>query len=169
MTDYTNHADALFQTGAPILGSVALETRDNLLSVAEGQDIAAPKIQLLAFQRLVAGGAIRSTATYSMPISGVAVKMSSFGIMQSGGLRVRLSEVSGDGGSVQIRRVRAGASATLATVDSDGGSADITVKHGDVVETWLTNTTASTIRVELCTAGGDLWVGSGGNVVNNDV
>lgn len=36
MTTYTDHADALFNTGKPILGAVHLEARDNLIATAEG-------------------------------------------------------------------------------------------------------------------------------------
>ena len=36
MTDYTDHPDSLFDTGAPILGSTGLETRDNLIATGEG-------------------------------------------------------------------------------------------------------------------------------------
>mgnify|MGYP003643585845 CR=1 FL=1 len=43
MTTYTTHADALFDPGAPILGGVALQSRDNLIAVTEG-GTNAPKI-----------------------------------------------------------------------------------------------------------------------------
>lgn len=36
MTTYTDHADALFDPGKPILGATGLEARDNAISVAEG-------------------------------------------------------------------------------------------------------------------------------------
>ncbi len=36
MTDWTTHADALFDPGAPILGITGLETRDNFLALGEG-------------------------------------------------------------------------------------------------------------------------------------
>jgi hypothetical protein len=47
MTTYTTHADALFDPGAPILGGVALQSRDNLIAVTEG-DATAPSIALRA-------------------------------------------------------------------------------------------------------------------------
>lgn len=42
MTDYTTHADALFDPDAPILGSTHLEARDNLIAVTEGSPDAPP-------------------------------------------------------------------------------------------------------------------------------
>jgi len=36
MTDYTSHADSLFDAGKPILGVTHLEARDNLIASGEG-------------------------------------------------------------------------------------------------------------------------------------
>lgn len=38
MTTYTDHADALFDPGKPILGSTGLESRDNAIAIADGGD-----------------------------------------------------------------------------------------------------------------------------------
>lgn len=44
---YTVHPDALFDPGAPVLGSTHLEARDNLIAVADG-DPGAPRIDPIA-------------------------------------------------------------------------------------------------------------------------
>lgn len=44
MTNFTSHPDALFDPNKPILGSVALQSRDNLAATAEGSS-GAPRIQ----------------------------------------------------------------------------------------------------------------------------
>lgn len=44
MTNFTSHPDALFDPNKPILGSVALQSRDNLAATTEGSS-GAPRIQ----------------------------------------------------------------------------------------------------------------------------
>jgi len=57
MTTYTVHADGLFDPAKPILGSTALETRDNLIAAAEGGS-GAPKIA-----NKVVGGRVATNLT----------------------------------------------------------------------------------------------------------
>lgn len=52
MTTYTPHPDGLFDAGKPVLGTVGLQTRDNLLSALEG-DPSAPKVEDAALDTTV--------------------------------------------------------------------------------------------------------------------
>lgn len=54
---YTTHADAMFDTEKPILGSTGLQGRDNLVSVAGG-GVDAPKVLGIALSEVFRGTAL---------------------------------------------------------------------------------------------------------------
>lgn len=84
MTRFTNHPDQLFDTNRPILGGVALQSRDNLVAVTEGAS-GAPKIRDAAL----------STTVNSSGVAWVAARI----VQQSnsGGGRYGLFEWTGIG------------------------------------------------------------------------
>ncbi|MGB1388634.1 MAG: hypothetical protein ACPG61_07080 [Paracoccaceae bacterium] len=94
MTAFTNHLDALFDVGKPILGSTGLEARDNLAAALEGAS-GAPRLWADASAGAVAGDDLlfRSVRqTLSSPASTAAEAMifgSVFRAVISGTVRVK--------------------------------------------------------------------------------
>lgn len=131
MTAYTTHADALFDPSKPILGSTHLEARDNLISVTEG-DSTAPKINLLALQKLVVGDSIRSRRENVAISTGADELIHSFTFLQSGDIRATVNRLSG-GDQAMISRTRSGTETTIVALVAANIVTDVSVIPGDTI------------------------------------
>ena len=148
MTAYTEHADALFDPGKPILGSVASETRDNLKSVAEG-DVTAPRIRTVAIQapaagtahtilRLVDGNESTSVTSYSGTLRTRGDDPSSVGFtaLVAGVITIQAQHSATTPATSTLRLLKNGAVlSTFTTLSTSmvARSVDVTVAVGDAI------------------------------------
>lgn len=167
MTAYTTHADSLFDPNKPILGSTHLEARDNLLSVAEGDDTA-PKIDLPALERLAAGSNIRSRQD-GVSIGVGTGTVHSFGFIQIGTIRCIINR-SNAAASTRVTRRRNGVDTVVVASAQADVSSDIDVIPGDVIFLEGDGTGGPfTFDGRFATDGGNLWPGSEVRLEGNNV
>ena len=162
---FTVHADALFDPGAPVLGSTHLEARDNLVAAFAGE-ADAPGLSILALEPLVAGDTIRWEDEFAVVASS---NTKDFDISQSGTVRCTITTAVGSGTiqTVSVSRTRLTSVTTLATGSSTPFTVDASVEPGDRI-TFLASTSsgARTFRVRLNTDGENLWPGVFGLIVS---
>lgn len=148
----------------------ARATRDNPIAMMEGAD-GAPRLQLAALPRLVAGGTTRSTASVSAPGAGTQAyaTVHSFGFSQGGTIRCRFQS-SGSSFETRFRRTRAGSTSTLSSPTTSDTTVDVSVKPGDIVTIqYRDGFNAATLTGTFSTDGVDLWPSSGANVQGNSL
>jgi hypothetical protein len=129
-------------------------------------------VSLADIEPVVAGGTLRASlgSTTSPDSSSFALK--SFGLLQSGSVRARVTRTSGSG-ACEISLKRAGVTTTLASSTTSPLTFDATVIHGDLLLLGGYGTgvgegaSPSTFTCELLTDGSNLWAGDYGVVVGN--
>lgn len=101
MTDYTDHADSLFDAGAPVLGPTHLEARDNLIATAEGSNTGdgAPRVQGKALGGMFPGLLSSAGTTSSTSLSDVGWICGPLNINWISGSENFQLRFSNDGGS----------------------------------------------------------------------
>jgi len=170
--DFTTHADALFEANKPILGSVAQETKDNLLSVAGG-GVDAPRVVLKAVERLVAGDEVRSRRdSISLnPAATAFTGLHSFGFSQIGTIRVIVERVTAGSEQMQVTRTRNGATTVVVAATTGNITADLSVIPGDELSLQgQTNPSLSVVyNSRFQTDGANLWPSGAARVEGNDV
>ena len=165
MTDYTAHADALFDPDKPILGSTQLEQRDNLIATAEGAT-GAPRIVLKALETATAGDVVRS----SRAVSSVEEASFSFATMQSGTIRAKGTAAGSTNWA--IARYRNGVSTSIGSGVATSFSFDVPVLPFDLVNISWSDSGPNNYTFSICTDGGNLWCGNPSTTVGvtgNDV
>lgn len=137
MTGYTNISNALVQVGAKPFSTTVTALRDNPLAIAEGA-ASAPRIQLGALERLVAGDSIRFRDDAETIVDNTTAALSTPLFIQGGTFRLALEHRRNGGGTATftVNRTRAGITTNIVTYTDVTGtyvarSIDIDVIPGD--------------------------------------
>jgi|GEM_PF-4357811 len=165
MTDYTSHADSLFDVGRPILGSVALEARDNVIATAEGA-VGAPVVNVQALGKFTAGDTRRfyDGSTYTTTSASTTTVYS----QEYWGAGVLRLNFEGERGSTSANVNVLVNGVTIHTVSLTSSFAaytfDITLALGDTLSlTRVTGNNGGSVRyIELLTNGEQLLPFGGG-------
>lgn len=167
---YTDIPDSALEANKPILASTAQETKDNLLSVAGG-GVGAPRIALLALERLFPGDEIRSRHDgVVIPNGAVAFnEIHAFAFTQIGSIRVVVQRLDGVAENMRARLTRNGVTTIEAGPSSTELSADIDVIPGDLItiEGEANSTASITYNARFSTDGGNLWPAGAARVEGN--
>ena len=170
MTTYTDHPDQLFDPNRPILGSTALQTRDNLAAALEG-DPSAPKLSLNALEVLSPGEVTNSTGSSIASGENNYATAASFTFLQSGTVRAQVFRTGGTNGNRRLQRRRGTVTTTLVNQKADFNT-DVSVIAGDTLILSGENTTdgSSTSYTARIKTDGSVRIWPGGatpNVINN--
>jgi hypothetical protein len=141
---FTEHADVLFDADKPILGSTHLEARDNLQSVAGG-GVDAPRIALMALERLVAGDSIRSRVE-GFDLAAAAIEfftIHKWTFIQHGTITAQINRTVGVSQQMRIVRTRNGVDTVVTAATATNIDDDIAVIPGDTIKIQGENTTGS--------------------------
>lgn len=171
MADYTEIDPNTLLPGEPWTSAKALAAFANPEAIAEGAT-GAPRIELMAIERLTAGDNVRSqrsgVSVATDPVAYITVHQAGF--MQIGTIRARVQSGSGLSRNLRVIRRRAGADTVVAgPISNTILVADINVIPGDglfvQVEGIVSDTT--TWQGDFLTGGENLWPAPIVNVVGN--
>jgi hypothetical protein len=157
MTTYTPHADALFDPGDPILASVALEARDNLIAVTEG-GTSAPKIMSRALGIATGSDTITTGVSVFTSLDGAAtiavasevtVSIGTSTAAATGTSRYRLSSDGGAtyGGYVTLESSSVPATTTQPASNQESNVIAVDVATFDAIEFSTTNGTVTSAKI----------------------
>lgn len=168
--DDSSLSNAQLSHKSPLTIQKARALRDNPVAMFEGAP-GAPRLELPALERLVAGDVVRSSVTDASVIglSTVWVTVLAFGFLQIGTIRCKTS--ASQARNTRVVRTRAGASTIIVGATSTAAlSADVSVLPGDGLEiqaAGASDITAYLISASLCVEAGNLWPGAAANVTGN--
>lgn len=166
----------------PLTSYLAKRWSENCEAMVDGV-FGAPRLKARALSRLAAGATDMMIDTTPISRSGAGTISASrtYGIIQSGSIRARMSMTVNFGTSTTftINRIRAGASLLVfsSTISSGptSGSVDLFVQHGDAIQFGFSYTTGASgagasitdTRIQ-CALGSDLFPTDGmfGNTLN---
>lgn len=129
-------------------------------------------VSLADIEPVVAGGTLRASLGSVTGIGDSNFNGLSFGLLQSGSVRARVTRTSGSGVCTILLK-RAGVTTTLASSGTSPLTFDATVIHGDRLTLGGNGTGAgegeasSSFTCEILTNGSNLWAGAYGAVVGN--
>jgi len=149
MADWFSITDTQIDPDAPLTSQLAYAWRDNCIAIAEGAS-GAPRVQMAAFGRLVAGSTVKFSRVFSYASAGVV--FSNLPFIQFG--TVTVGRTISAGATLIITRIRNGSS-TVITPGAYPGN--ITVQPGDVWQLSQSGGGAGTCTFTCSTNGGDIF------------
>lgn len=172
MTDYLPYVGSEYAVDAPATALHFERWFRNWEAGFEGAP-GAPKLDLGALPRIAPGGVIKVRSDAVQTIGSLTSVVFVVGFLQVGTVRLTFEYTGVSGGSVSVRRTRAGGVSVLATFSNSGGfvarSVDCPVQPGDQILVQVVggpiDSSIRNIRVQ--NDGANLWPGFGFHVEGN--